>query len=164
MDFYKLPTEYKQKLHVAMTDIAVSFGGVNFFLTLIELLRHTKPHPILNESAVFHYDKGKIQWSKSIRKESLTQLFHAINKEYQGMDALQDLSPKEHKAMLNMIKALKSVTFSVSSKDASFVSFDFNLFESQEKENNNLSLVFKTLFFYPFDFIKKSLQYKNQEI
>lgn len=164
MDFYKLPTEQKQELHTTITSIATSFGGANFFLSLIELIRHTKPNAILNESAVFHYDKGKIKWSKSIRKESLTQLFHAINKEYQGLDALHELSPKEHKAMLNMIKALKSVTFSVTSKDDSFASFAFDLFASKEKDDNSLSPIFKTLFFYPFDFIKKSLQYKTQEV
>ncbi|QOG12054.1 hypothetical protein [Arcobacter sp. FWKO B] len=164
MNFKKLPLETKQNLHRQILEYALKFGGKNFFLQLIEEIKASKTHPLLNQSCVFHYTKGKINWDKSIFKENLTILFHAIEKVDMDGDMLTGLDDKKHKATLNMLKALKPLSFTITPKDdKSFDVIEFKLFDFAEDGKVSISALFKALFVYPIDFTKLALNYEIRE-
>ena len=56
MDFNSLEQIQKQKLHKQVLDSAMSMGGKNFFLQMIEDIRKQKPNPLTNKTGVFHFD------------------------------------------------------------------------------------------------------------
>ena len=46
-------------------------GGKNHFLSFIEAIRLTRPHPLMAKEACFRFDKGNIRWEKVIFKENI---------------------------------------------------------------------------------------------
>ncbi len=163
MEFYKLQPQQKEIVHAIVLELAMSFGGKNSFLTIIEEMRKEKTNPLLHQSSVFHHPKFKINWTKVIQRDSLTALFYAVKKEESDGNILQNLSPKDFKTTLNMIKALKNLSFTVTPKIDSIQSSTFPLFSEVTESDAKMSIVFKALFFYPFEYIKKALSYEIRE-
>jgi len=164
MEFYKLETKQKEIVHTIVLEVAMSFGGKNSFLTIIEEMRREKTNPLLHQSSVFHHPKFKINWGKVIHKDSLTALFYAVKKEEIDGNILQNLAPKDFKTTLNMIKALKNVEFVVTPKVDSVESSSFPLFSEVNENDAKISVVFKALFFYPMEYLKKALSYEVREV
>ncbi|APW66447.1 hypothetical protein LPB137_11575 [Poseidonibacter parvus] len=161
MRFSELDLETKKSLHDELTNKANSIGGMNFFLQMIEDIRAEKPSSLLNKSAAFHYKKGKITWGKSIFKDTLTTLFSAMRKEEKDGDIINGLNPKDYKATMNMMRALKPVTISISSNDEKDGhGFNFNILDSSEAKNTKIDLMFKIVYFYNIEFAKEALTYK----
>jgi hypothetical protein len=163
MEFYKLEIKQKEIVHTIVLEVAMSFGGKNSFLTIIEEMRREKTNPLLHQSSVFHHPKFKINWGKVIHKESLTSLFYAVKKEEKDGNLLQNLAPKDFKATLNMIKALKNLEFMVTPKVDTIQSSTFPLFSEVSDNDAKISVVFKALFFYPIEYLKKALAYEIKE-
>lgn len=164
MEFYKLQPQQKENIHTIVLELAMSFGGKNSFLTIIEEMRKEKTNPLLHQSSVFHHPKFKINWTKVIHKDSLTALFYAVKKEENDGNILQNLAPKDFKTTLNMIKALKNISFTITPKVDTIESLTFPLFSEVNDDDAKMSIVFKALFFYPFDYVKKSLSYEIREL
>ncbi len=163
MEFYKLDTKQKENVHTIVLEIAMSFGGKNSFLKVIEDMRREKTNPLVHQSSVFHHPNFKINWGKVIHKDSLTALFYAVKKEEKDGNILQNLAPKDFKTTLNMIKALKNIEFVVTPKVDSVQSLTFPLFSEVNENDAKIGIVFKAFFFYPIEYLKKTLAYETRE-
>ena len=159
MRFNDLDLDTKKELNKQITEYANSIGGINFFLQMIEDIRNEKPNALLNKTAIFHYTKGKITWSKSIYKDTLTQLFNAMRKEDKDGDILNGLNPKVYKETMNMMRALKPVTISIRNEDSSS-GFVVDILDSSEVKKTKVDLMFKIIFFYNIEFAKDALTFK----
>jgi len=159
MRFNDLDLDTKKELNKQITEHANSIGGINFFLQMIEDIRNEKPNALLNKTAIFHYTKGKITWSKSIYKDTLTQLFNAMRKEDKDGDILNGLNPKVYKETMNMMRALKPVTISIRNEDSSS-GFVVDILDSSEVKKTKVDLMFKIIFFYNIEFAKDALTFK----
>lgn len=160
MEFYKLKQEDKVRIHEKLIDISIKFGGKNNLLKMIETMRREKENPLLNQSNVYHYLACKINWQKSIHKESLSALFYAVKKEEKDGNIMQNLMPKDFKSTLNMVKALRNLEFVVTPKNDSVSGFSFSLFDEVTESDAKIGIAFKTFFFYPIEYLKKGLGYE----
>jgi hypothetical protein len=159
MRFNDLHLNAKKELNIQINEYANSIGGVNAFLQMIEDLRNEKPNALLNKTAIYHYTKGKIAWSKSIYKDTLTQLFNAMRKEDKDGDILNGLNPKVYKETMNMMRTLKPVTISIRNEDNSS-GFTVDILDSREAKKTKVDLMFKIIFFYNIEFAKDALTFK----
>lgn len=159
MRFNDLDSNAKKELNTKINEYANSIGGVNAFLQMIEDLRAEKPNALLNKTAIYHYKKGKITWSKSIYKDTLTQLFNAMRKEDKDGDVLNGLNPKVYKETMNMMRTLKPVTVSIRNEDNSS-GFTVDILDSSEAKKTKVDLMFKIIFFYNIEFAKDALTFK----
>ena len=160
MRFNDLETTQKEELHTTLTQYATSIGGINAFLEMIENIRESKPKALLNKTAIFHYKSGKIQWGKSIYKDTLATLYSAMVKEEKDGDIINGLAPKEYKLTMNMMRALNPVQITVIPKDEQFEGFTFDMLNSTENKKTKVDLIFKIIFFFNIDFAKEVLNYK----
>jgi len=163
MEFHKLKQEEKLRIRDIVLNVANHFGGKNSFLTIIEEMRKEKTNPLLHQSSVFHHPKFKINWQKSIHKESLTALFYAVKKEEKEETILKNLAPKDFKTTLNMVKALRSVEFILTPKISEIEPFNFSLFDFADENDAKINVVFKAFFFYPVEYLKKAMSYEPKE-
>ena len=57
------------------------FGGVNYFLNILEDIRSTSPHPLMDNHCNFDCQWGYIVWNKVIFRDKLLSLSHAKSNE-----------------------------------------------------------------------------------
>ena len=155
MNYELLDEAQKITIKKELEEAASKLGGVNFFLQMIEDVREEKPKALLNKSATFHYSKGKITWTKSIFKDTLTVLFDAIRNEERNGDILKGIETKLYKATMNMMRTLKPVSITIVPKDGT--EFYLDILDTSEPKKTKVSLMFKTIFFYNVDFAKTVL-------
>lgn len=160
MNYDSLSQEMKIQLKETLEEYSNNVGGTNFFLSLIEDIRNTKPNPLLNKTAIFHYGNGTLNWEKSIYKDTLTTLFNAMKHEEQSGDILKDLKPKEYKNTMNMMRILKPINIKINPKDESLDGFEFNILDTSVAKNTKVTLIFKIIFLYNIEFVKKALNFK----
>lgn len=160
MNFNDLNNEEKQQLHEELVSHAASVGGTNFFLQMIEDIKKEKPKPLSNKNAAFHYSKGKISWEKSIFKDTLTCLYDAMKREEKSGDMLNGINPKEYKATMNMMRALKPIKLTVLPKAEECNGFTMQILDATEPKKTKISLLFKIVFFYDVNFSKEVLSYE----
>ena len=158
MNFIDLDKETKEQLHTQILSNAMSIGGKNFFLQMIEDIKKAKPNALLNKSAKFHYLEGSISWKKSIYKDTLTLLFNAMQKEEKDGDMLEGLNPRKYKTTMNMMRTLKPIELKVRPKNLKYGDgFDLSILDISQEKKTKVSLMFKIIFFYNIDFAKKAL-------
>ena len=160
MNFNDLSNEQQEQLHKELMKDALNMGGINPFLQMIEDIRNSKPKALLNKAAIFHYKSGKINWSKSIFKDTLATLYSSMIKEEKDGDILNGLKPKDYKNTMNMMRALKPVTVTVIPKDEKYEGFDFPMLDATQDKKTKIDLKFKIIFFFNIEFAKKVLSYK----
>ena len=164
MNFHKLEKETKEKLHKDLLSNAMSIGGKNTFLQLIEDIRAIEEEPLLIKIRVLSYAKGKIKWNKSIYKDNHILLLEAIKKEEKDGNILVGLTPKKQKSIINMLKTLNPLTFTVKPKNQNDgVGFTFKVIDFRDKENSKIDMMFKIIFFYNIDFAKQVLKYEIKD-
>ena len=160
MKFTDLTQEQQLELHNDLMAKAVSVGGINALLQMIENIRASKPKALLNKTAIFHYKSGKISWGKSIFKDTLAILYSAMTKEEKDGDIINGLKPKEYKTTMNMMRALKPVTVEVIPKDETYDGFTFSMLDVTVEKRTKIDLTFKIIFFFNIDFAKQVLSHK----
>lgn len=164
MNFNELDLNTKNQLHKQTMELAISMGGVNSFLQMIEEIKKEKPHALLNKSCVFHFTKGKLNWNKQIFKDSLNHLFSAMRKEERDGDMLNGLNPKDYKDTMNMMRTLKPISIRVTpKKDEELKGFAFSILDTSIEKKTKVSMIYKTIFFYHVDFAKDILTYEVKE-
>ncbi|WP_368029666.1 hypothetical protein [Arcobacter sp. s6] len=164
MNFNELTLERKNQLHDEVKQFAMSIGGTNVFLQMIEDIKKEKPHALLNKSCVFHFAKAKLNWNKQIFKDSLDQLFSAMRKEERDGDMLNGLNPKDYKETMNMMRTLKPVSIKVTpKKEEDLFGFTFSILDTSVEKKTKVSMIYKIIFFYHIDFAKDILTYKREE-
>ncbi|MCK5111003.1 MAG: hypothetical protein KAQ94_05730 [Arcobacteraceae bacterium] len=160
MNFNDLSNEQKEQLHNDLMENAVSVGGINPFLQMIEDIRTSKPKALLNKTAIFHYKTGKINWGKSIFKDTLAILYSAMAKEEKDGDIIAGLKPKEYKNTMNMMRALKPVVVEIIPKDETCKGFTFSMLDATQEKKTKVDLMFKIIFFFNIEFAKKVLSHE----
>ena len=164
MNFNELDSKTKNQLHTEVKRLAMSIGGTNVFLQMIEDIKKEKPHALLNKSCVFHFAKAKLNWNKQIFKESLDQLFIAMRKEEKDGDMLNGLNPKDYKETMNMMRTLKPLVITVTPKKVEEPKlFSFSILDTSIEKKTKVDLFYKMLFFYHVDFAKDVINYKKTE-
>lgn len=161
MNFNQLDLEAKKQLHDEVLSNAERIGGKNSFLQLIEDYKAEKPNPFLNKSAAFHFSKGRVSWTKSIYKDTLSLLIEAMRREEKTGDMLNGVNPKEYKLIMNMMRALSTVQITVKPKtEEDGHGFTFEMLDTSIEKQTKVSLMFKIIFFYNIDFAKDALNYQ----
>ena len=165
-NFNKQNEETKALVHLLMTKSAQSVGGANFLIGLSEALRATKPHPLTTNKCHINSDNVVMKWNKIIFKdklEVLEQIFlNHKSSESQDFNVLEADSDKKKKRILNLVRALAPVEFTVSPKNSDDGDgFNFKVFESIEDEYVKINPLFVALFFCSAEYTKKALKYTS---
>ena len=155
MKFKDLDKTTKETLHLMLKEKANNIGGVFNFLQMLEDIRSIN-HPLLKKTNSLHYETGKISWNKAIFSDKEDLLFKTMKKIEIDKDMYKDLNDYKQKKVTNMLKALKPIVFRVIPNDKDLEGFEFKLIN----ENNEISMIFKIIFFYNIGFAKEILNYK----
>lgn len=160
-DFSNLDETQKQAYHEKLLHCANRFGGKNFFLQLLEAIRETKPHPLTAKNSEFAFPLGSIKWNKVIFNDKLQLLLKVRLGESKRGNLLPEETDKSYKKVLNLVRTLKPVVFTVKpecKEDGS--GFFFQPFEVIDEHTTRLNPVFDALFFCSIDTVKKVLNYE----
>jgi hypothetical protein len=160
-DFNNLTDEEKLRYHELLMTYANNYGGLNFFLQLLEAIRETTPHPLSSKYQDFLFDLGDIRWGKTIFNDKI-ELIRSTRVARSGEKSfLPKEDEKKYKKVLNLIRTLEPITFSVRPKfREDGEGFDFKAFEKIDEETIKLSPIFEVVFFCSIDTVKKILNYK----
>jgi hypothetical protein len=164
MRFIDMSSEEQLKLHNEILALANSVGGKNFFLSLLEDIKGTRPRPLLNSSNKFNYSNGTMIWNKTIFKDKLMLLLDYIKVEDRNGSMLSGIDPKEYKKVMNMIRTLSPITIEVkptNSEDGD--GFSFPIMDTSVPKDTKVSLIFKILFLYNVEYTKKILNYEVRD-
>ena len=157
MNFNKLDKDTKKQLSLDLNQKAIQVGGKFNFLQMLEDIRSIK-NPLLKVTNSLHYESGKISWNKTIFEDKLVLLFKTMKEiEINGNMFEEDLSDYKKKKIINMLKTLKPIIFEVIPKDKNLEGFSFKIIDG----NNEISIIFKIMFFYNIGFAKEILNYKG---
>lgn len=162
-DFNNLDESEKEKYHLMMMDCAEKFGGVNFFLQLLEAIRKHTPHPLTAKHSEFKFSRGDIRWEKVIFKDKLTLLYKIrINESKEG-NLLPSKDDKAYKNVMNLIRTLSPIEFTVTPKNLNDgEGFTFKPFDKIDEDTTLLNPIFDAMFFCSVDTIKKVLSYTGK--
>jgi len=163
-DFNNLDENEKEKYHKMLNECAESFGGVNFFLQLLEGIRKQKPHPLTAKHSEFKFSRGHIRWEKVIFKDKLTLLLKVRVNESKNGNLLPSKDDKNYKNVMNLIRTLNPIEFVVTPKNLNDgEGFSFHAFDKIDEETTRLNPIFDAMFFCSVDTIKKVLSYTPRE-
>jgi len=159
-DFNNLDETEKEKYHLMMMECAEAFGGVNFFLQLLEGIRKQKPHPLTAKHSEFKFSRGNIRWEKVIFKDKLNLLLKIRVDESKTGNLLPSKDDKSYKNVMNLVRTLNPIEFTVTPKNLSDgEGFTFKPFEKIDEDTTRLNPVFDAMFFCSVDTVKKILAY-----
>ena len=155
----------KALIHLLIKKSADSIGGTNFLLGLLEAMKEKKPNALMFKACHIDSNEATITWNKIVFKDKLDILEEIIrtHKSSEGTDfnILENDSEKKKKKILNMVKTVAPIEFTVTPKDANNgAGFNFKIFESVEDTSVKLNPLFIALFFCSAEFIKKALKYE----
>ncbi len=151
MKFKDLSEEERLAFYNELVEVSEKVGGQNFFLQILESIRKEKVHPLLNKSLACRYNRGRISWEKSIYKDTLEYIQSLINKK----DLFKNISEKEYKKRVNLMKTLKPLEFKVLPlKEEDGEGFSFKAIDFIDEKNSKFSDLFKIIFFYNINYTK----------
>jgi len=163
-DFNALSEEEKLFYHTKLLECATAFGGKNFFLQLLELIRQTKPHPIVSSDKQFSIHKGVVSWNKVIFNDKLQLLLKVRLGESRRGNLLPPSSDKNYKKVLNLVKTLSPIEFEAKPRmQKEGKGFKFKAFDVIDEETVRLNPIFDALFFCSVETIKKILNFQSKE-
>ncbi|MCK5855378.1 MAG: hypothetical protein KAG56_09160 [Sulfurovaceae bacterium] len=161
-DFNNLTDEEKLQAHQLLLTTANKYGGVNFFLQLIESIRNAETHPLCSRHRDFLFEYGDVRWTKVIFNDKI-QLIQKIRQEnHTDKNFLPSKASKDYKRVLNLLRTLDPIVFSVrpALRDKG-EGFDFPAFDKIDENTTHLNPLFDALFFCSMDMVKRILNYKN---
>ena len=159
-DFNNLDEGDKEKYHTMLNECAQNFGGVNFFLQLLEGIRKHKPHPLTAKHSEFKFSRGHIRWEKVIFKDKLNLLLKVRVNESKNGNLLPAKDDKSYKNVMNLIRTLNPIEFTVTPKnEKDGEGFSFKAFDMIDEDITRLNPIFDAMFFCSVDTIKKILAY-----
>lgn len=163
-NFNQLLVEEKRAAHVALMDVVVKLGGKAAFYHLLEMLRHTKPEPLLSSKCWAHYEEGKVSWDKIIFKDKIELFKKARILEHQQKNFLPSKAEKSYKKVLNVVKTLTPINIEIAAKgDFEFEGISLKIFDMIDAERVMINPLFDMIFFCSMDTVKKVVNYKIKE-
>lgn len=160
-DFNKLSDEEKLRYHEQLLQCAEAFGGVNFFLQLLEGIRKNRPHPLSSRNSSFSFEHGGIKWNKVVFLDKVTLLMKVrVNESEQG-NLYPAKGSSAYKKVDNLIRTLSPIEFKVEPKyRKDGEGFSFRAFDKIDDEVTLLNPIFDAIFFCSVDTVKKVLSYQ----
>ncbi|MEA1956174.1 MAG: hypothetical protein U9N02_06730 [Campylobacterota bacterium] len=164
-NFNKQDSDTKALIHLFMKKSADALGGTNFLLNLIETMKKNRPNALLLKEKKVKSNEATIEWNKVIFKDKFEILEDAIrshkSEENQDFNLLDIENEKKRKKVLNMIKTLAPIEFTIAPKDSSENGgFSFKVFDSVDNDFVKVNPIFVAMFFCSVDFTKKALKYE----
>jgi len=148
----------EQTLSELLRTSADAIGGKNFFLTLAETIRTTREGIIVGEKKQINYSSGVMTWNKTLHADNWRLLVESAKVRTKDGNILLSAEDKRHKNILNMIRTLKPLTFTVTpTNSADGEGFSFSALEVIDDKTTRISPLFKALFVMPMDVLKKSM-------
>jgi len=159
-DFNNLTDEEQLHYHTILMTAANNYGGVNFFLQLLEALREASPHPLISRHQDFLFELGNIRWGKTIFQDKVQLIKETRISRAKEESFLPSSDDKKYKKILNLIRTLDPITFSVRPQFREIgEGFDFKAFETKD-DIVRLHPLFEALFFCSIETVKKILNHK----
>ena len=157
MDNYdSLDKDKKKDLKIQLTKYASSIGGKNHFLSLIEAIRISRPHPLMAKEACFRFNKGNIKWEKVIFKEKVNLLITLIRNNEKNNNLMPKDGDKNYKAVMNLLRTIGPMKFEVRPKNSNNGDgFTICPIKIIDKKNCEINFMFEVIFFLPIQLIKK---------
>lgn len=148
----------EQTLGELLRQCAASVGGTNFFLTLAETIRTTREGIIVGEKKQINYSSGTMTWNKTLHADNWRLLVESAKVRTKDGNILLPPADKRHKNILNMIRTLKPLTFTVTPANAEDgAGFSFHALDVIDAETTKVSPLFKALFVMPIDVLRKTI-------
>jgi hypothetical protein len=161
-NFNDLEDGVKQLYHEKLIECSTKFGGVNFFLQMVEALRKNKPHPLIASNCDFRFPLGYIRWNKVLFQDKVTLIIKLRSKDCYNENVLPTKGDKNYKNIYNLICTLKPIIFSIKRKNLSDgEGFECTVFDIIDDKTTKLNPVFDVLFFWHIDMIRKAFNYKS---
>lgn len=145
-------------LGTLLHECADSIGGKNFFLTLAETIRTTREGIMVSEKKQINYTSGTMTWNKTLHADNWRLLIESAKVRTKDGNILLSSEDKRHKNILNMIRTLKPLTFTVkpnNSEDGE--GFSFTALDIVDEKTTRVSPLFKAMFVMPIEVLKKSM-------
>ena len=160
-NFSTLDDDAKRLYHQQLISAANAFGGINFFLQLLEAIRESSSHPLNAKNSAFHCSLGSIKWNKAIYPDKVALLTKVRVTEDGEYNILPSKESKEYKKIRNLVRTLKPLEFTIKPEDPKdgegFVLRPFSVIGDDSTELNPL---FDAIFFCSVESVKKGLNYK----
>lgn len=148
----------EQPLGELLRTCADSVGGKNFFLTLAETIRTTREGIIVGEKKQINYTNGIMTWNKTLHADNWRLLVESAKVRTKDGNILLPSDDKRYKNILNMIRTLKPLSFTVTPTNAADgEGFTFNALEVIDEKTTRISPLFKALFVMPIDLLRKAM-------
>ena len=157
--FNNLTEDEKVELQQQLNDLAQKFGGQNFFLSFLEDIRASKPHPLISAYCDFKNEYADIYWEKVIFKDKLELLQKLRLSESERDNLLPERDEKGYKKALNLVKTLRPIVFEIEIKDREDVEKIEPLIVLSESKTK-LNPLFDAIFFLSLENVKRILNYK----
>ncbi len=155
-NYDKIDNLKKQVLRNQLIKNAISIGGKNHFLSLIEAIRMASPHPLMARDASFRFDKGSVKWGKVIFKEKVDLLISLINDSDCNTIILHKKNNGKYKTIRNLMNTIGPIRFKVEPKNIKDGNgFTFNFVEIIDDNSCKLNFMFEVLFVLPIKLVKK---------
>ncbi len=135
---------------------AMSLGGKNRFLSLLEAIRASNPNILLSRDASFSSDKSLIKWKKVIYKDKIRLLMELIADCEINKNLMPEKNNSNYKAIKNLLRTIGPIKFEVkpkNNKDGD--GFIFNFIDIVDKNTCRLTFMFEVMFILPIKLIKK---------
>lgn len=148
----------EQTLGELLRQCADAVGGKNFFLTLVETIRETREGILLSEKRELKYPTGTVVWNKTLFADNWRLLNESAKVRTKGGNILPPPEDKKHKKILNMIRTLKPLAFTVIPANAEDgAGFTFPALEVADATTTHISPLFKALFVMPLETLRKTM-------
>jgi len=162
-NYNKLDDAAKAEYHQRVAAAAEAFGGMNYFLQLIEALRASSPHPLTNKSSAFTFELGRISWEKVIFPDKISLLTKLLSDETKQTNLLSSPEEKNYKTTLNLVRTLKPITFKVTpANPVDGGGFSLKCFDVVDDNHTSIGLLFEVLFFCPLEQVRKILKHESK--
>jgi hypothetical protein len=157
MKFNTLSHDEKLDIQKLVQECIDIIGGKNYFFKMIEDIRQSKPHPLLNKTGKYHFTNGTIQWKKEIYKDKIDAIKTILISNNED-NILSITNQKLLKDIKNSIKTLGKLEFVIDTKDGK--TYSFKPFKTISDENVELDPMFQIIFFDSLNNTKRILSYK----
>lgn len=157
MKFNNLSHEEKLEIQKIVLKCMDAVGGRNYFLGMIENIKESTQHPLLNKTAKYHFENGTISWGKQIFKEKVFALKNMFIQHSED-NLLTIKNEKLNKEIRNCIKTMGKLNFIVQPKEGE--EFNFSPFHTISETNVESTPLFQIIFFDSLNNTKRIIDYK----
>lgn len=141
-----------ERIRTELAECADAIGGLSRLLGLVETVLAEKPSPLQNKTASFHYEHGKVSWSKVLFADKVETLAKIVR----NHDTMENLLEKGSKKEQNAIRTLFPITFTITPKEGE--PFTFKAVDAPDEKTARITPLFELLFFASTGLIKKAIK------